>query len=242
MATETAQGEQAPSSPRAHARVRCEGTTQAGERCRGKALPGSEFCFYHDPESDLAESSRAGGLTTQARRSVRERFREDAERVYETLFTKLLEAVESEITRWGDCPNCKHRVPVTFPDVRARTQAIQVLLDQGYGKPTERVEVSESASLLEQLQALPPEEREQLRVRAFARYVACLISDARGSERVREAAETELVERVAGLSPEQLELFRGGIRTAVRRELEAVERGGDHPGAEPLALPAPTGA
>ncbi|MFN8188778.1 MAG: hypothetical protein U0R69_17055, partial [Gaiellales bacterium] len=114
-------------------------------------------------------------------------------------------------------------------------------LDQGYGRPTERVEVSEPASLLEQLQAMSPEEREQVRVRTFARYVANLISDAHGSDRVRETAETELVERVAGLSPEQLKLFRGGIRTAVRRELEAVERGGD-PGEEPLALPAPAGA
>jgi hypothetical protein len=30
-------------------------------------------------------------------------------------------------------------VPVTFSEIRARTQAIQVLLDQGYGKPPQTV-------------------------------------------------------------------------------------------------------
>jgi hypothetical protein len=81
---------------------------------------------------------RLGGFTSVERRSVRDRFREDAERYYDQLFGSLVEAIDAEIT-WGDCPHCHHRVPVTFPDVRARTKAIEVLLDQGYGRPVETV-------------------------------------------------------------------------------------------------------
>jgi hypothetical protein len=98
---------------------------------------------------------------------VRDRFREDAERYYDQLFGSLTEAIDAEITRWGDCPNCHHRVPVTFPDVRARTKAIEVLLDQGYGRPVEKVvrqnAPAELDSLLRFLLTLDEPERNELR-------------------------------------------------------------------------------
>jgi hypothetical protein len=42
---------------------RCTGVTRAGERCKGRALPGSVFCLNHDPAkvTQLAEWRRQGG-------------------------------------------------------------------------------------------------------------------------------------------------------------------------------------
>jgi hypothetical protein len=92
-----------------------------------------------------------GAVKANTTRGVRERFREDAEKHYDKLIASLLDALEAETVRWGDCPNCKHRVPVSFPDIRARTQAIQVLVDQGYGKPTETTRVETPESRVRQL-------------------------------------------------------------------------------------------
>jgi hypothetical protein len=82
--------------------------------------------------------------------------------------------------RWGDCPNCKHRVPVAFPDVRARTQAIQVLLDQGYGRPPQTVAITGEdpvAKARHRLQAMTPEEREELLFQVRVRLGAATLED-----------------------------------------------------------------
>ena len=109
------------------------GTTKAGDPCRSRPAPGRDYCLFHG--EDHEEVSKRGGEVSAARRSVRDRLREDAERIYDSLFRSLEEAIESEVVKWGDCPECGYKVRVTFSDIRARTQAIQVLLDQGCGKP-----------------------------------------------------------------------------------------------------------
>jgi hypothetical protein len=80
------------------------------------------------------------------RRSVRVRLREDAEANYELVRNVLQEAVGAEIVRWGDCPRCGKRVPVSFPDVRARTEAVRLWLDQGYGRPKETLEIVDASA------------------------------------------------------------------------------------------------
>ena len=138
----------------------CAAETNAGKPCRSKAMNDSEFCLFH--AEDHREIARRGGEVSAARRSVRERFREDAEVHYEKLIDSLLAAVGAEVTRWGDCPECKHRVPVTFPDIRARTQAIQVLLDQGYGKPATTLQIQPlEDGLVRSLRELSDEELER---------------------------------------------------------------------------------
>ena len=131
--------------------VRCQAATKAGKPCRARAVEGSTLCFLDTPEVDPAELGCKAGLANGVRRSVREPFREDAERNYETLIASLLAAVSAEVTRWGDCPECRHRVPVTFPDIRARTHAIEVLIDQGYGRPE-----TQTAGRHEHVHATPP--------------------------------------------------------------------------------------
>jgi hypothetical protein len=34
---------------------RCAGTTKAGDACRGRALPESDFCVFHDDEHETSE-------------------------------------------------------------------------------------------------------------------------------------------------------------------------------------------
>lgn len=45
------------------AQQRCNGTNKAGERCNGKALPGSAYCIAHDPAKivTMADARRKGG-------------------------------------------------------------------------------------------------------------------------------------------------------------------------------------
>jgi hypothetical protein len=74
--------------------TRCAGTTNAGNPCRSKPITGSEFCMFH--AEDHRELQQRGGPVSAARRSVRDRLREDAERVYDSLFRSLEEAIESE--------------------------------------------------------------------------------------------------------------------------------------------------
>jgi hypothetical protein len=139
---------------------RCTATKKNGQPCGSLARPGGEFCHFHSEGADPVAIGRKGGLASGAMRSVRERFREDAEHHYELLFESLKGAIEAETVRWGDCPNCKHRVPVAFPDIRARTQAVQVLLDQGYGRPAQPVEVDRRVQAAEAAADLTPSQRQ----------------------------------------------------------------------------------
>ena len=51
-------------------------------------------------------------------------------------------------------------MPVTSPDLRARTQAVQVLLDQGYGRPATTVHVEPlENSLARSIREMSDEER-----------------------------------------------------------------------------------
>lgn len=115
----------------------CKALTKAGEPCKNPAKRGHDVCTWHGA-GDFSEIGRKAGIASgqeRIRRSVRERFREDAERMYDTLLKTVQDAIEAEVVRWGECQNCKHKVAVSFPDIRSRTQAIQLLLDQGYGRP-----------------------------------------------------------------------------------------------------------
>jgi hypothetical protein len=95
--------------------------------------------------------------------NIRRRLADDAAEAYEQIIAAIKEAVTAEATRWGDCPNCRHRVPVSFPDLQARTRALELWLNQGLGKPVERVETSASDELREQLQSMEEMTDEELR-------------------------------------------------------------------------------
>ena len=47
----------------------CEGVTSDGSRCQAAALPGSDFCFFHDPSkaAERHEAHAAGGRQNRMR-------------------------------------------------------------------------------------------------------------------------------------------------------------------------------
>jgi hypothetical protein len=119
--------------------------------------------------------SRTTASTGQTRSTnIRRRLADDAAEAYEQILDAIKEAVTAETTRWGDCPHCRHRVPVSFPDVQARTRALELWLNQGLGKPVERVETSAGGELREQLQLMEEmtdEELRELRVKLIVESV-----------------------------------------------------------------------
>ena len=117
---------------------RCAGITVDGAACRSFAVTGSDHCHLHG-DVDSAGLGRSGGIASAERRSVRNRFREDAERSYSERFESLSQAINAEVTRWGDYPHFRHRVPMPSSDISARTQAIPFLLGHGYRKPQQSV-------------------------------------------------------------------------------------------------------
>jgi len=72
----------------------------------------------------------------------RARWREDAGKIYQEIFESLKPALDSEVTKWGNCPECNHKVPVIFADLHGRSKAVQLLIEQGFGKPPETIEVT----------------------------------------------------------------------------------------------------
>jgi hypothetical protein len=131
---------------------RCSHTRADGVPCRSYAVEDG-LCRAH-----LKTRVREGTAN-----HVRARLAADAAEAYEQILAAIKQAVTAETTRWGDCPHCRHRVPVSFPDVQARTRALEVWLNQGLGKPVERVETSASEELREQVQAMEEMTDEELR-------------------------------------------------------------------------------
>ncbi|HYM63246.1 MAG TPA: hypothetical protein VES61_01070 [Gaiellaceae bacterium] len=67
--------------------------------------------------------------------------RDDAENSYEEIIAAVKGAINAEVTKQGKC-SCGKWVAVSFPDTKARTAALELWLDQGYGKPKQSMEVT----------------------------------------------------------------------------------------------------
>ena len=151
---------------------------------------------------------RTRASTRQTRpTTIRRRLADDAAAAYEQIIAAIKQAVTADTTRWGDCPNCKHRVPVTFPDIQARTRALELWLNQGLGKPVERVEASVSDKLREQVESLEEmtdDELRELRLKLIVESVeqAALGRDGRRPSAERKQHVRERLRDVLGELPE----------------------------------------
>jgi hypothetical protein len=86
-------------------------------------------------------------------RGIRRRIADDLEAVYEervsSFFTEALEATKDV---WATCTHCNRKTPVQTPDWNARTRALQLMIEQGYGRPkTEAAEDSNVTIILERI-------------------------------------------------------------------------------------------
>lgn len=68
-------------------------------------------------------------------RRVQDEWRRTAEAELPVLIANLLEAAKANTRKTATCRHCGKTVEVMTADIRARTDAINALLDRGFGKP-----------------------------------------------------------------------------------------------------------
>jgi len=72
---------------------------------------------------------------TKSRPAVRERIAKDAEGMYSDLAAFFKNALEADRKVWVTCSHCDKRTEAEIPDWTARAKAVEMMLNQGFGRP-----------------------------------------------------------------------------------------------------------
>ena len=139
----------------------CEARTSSGKPCKGKGVRDG-LCSYHRRDAEeRQEWHRAGNRKSTSKRQgiveEREALRDSARLGTQALIdARLLAEGEAYVDRL-------HRIALGDDDGRS-LQALALLMDRGYGKPTQRVEERRASTLPshEQWAAMGDEERAAL--------------------------------------------------------------------------------
>jgi hypothetical protein len=67
--------------------------------------------------------------------AVRERIAKDAESMYADLAAFFRNALEADRKVWVTCYHCDRRTEAEIPDWTARSKAVEMMLNQGFGRP-----------------------------------------------------------------------------------------------------------
>ena len=67
--------------------------------------------------------------------AVRERIAKDAESMYADLTAFFKNALEADRKVWVTCAHCDRRTEAEIPDWTARAKAVEMMLNQGFGRP-----------------------------------------------------------------------------------------------------------
>jgi hypothetical protein len=67
--------------------------------------------------------------------AVRERIARDAESMYADLAAFFKNALEADRKVWVTCSHCDRRTEAEIPDWTARAKAVEMMLNQGFGRP-----------------------------------------------------------------------------------------------------------
>jgi hypothetical protein len=67
--------------------------------------------------------------------AVRERIARDAESMYADLAAFFKKALEADRKVWVTCSHCDKRTEAEIPDWTARAKAVEMMLNQGFGRP-----------------------------------------------------------------------------------------------------------
>jgi hypothetical protein len=70
-----------------------------------------------------------------AKPAVRERIAKDAESMYADLAAFFKNALEADRKVWVTCSHCDRRTETEIPDWNARSKAVEMMLNQGFGRP-----------------------------------------------------------------------------------------------------------
>jgi hypothetical protein len=77
-----------------------------------------------------------GDESVEKRRpAVRERIANDAESMYSDLAAFFQSALEAHRKVWVTCSHCERRTEAEIPDWTARAKAVEMMLNQGFGRP-----------------------------------------------------------------------------------------------------------
>jgi hypothetical protein len=148
---------------------KCTATNRRGEPCQAPPMKDGELCNLHAGKVEYPDFTDPEVRARHAkRRDVRGRLAEDAADEYEEKIKRTLDdALNAETTRSALC-ECGRRVSVTFNDVNARLKAVQLWLEQGYGKPKETKTLDVDSGL--DIDSMSREEREALKRELLAQY------------------------------------------------------------------------
>jgi hypothetical protein len=67
--------------------------------------------------------------------AVRERIAMDAQTMYGDLAAFFKNALEADRKVWVTCSHCDRRTEAEIPDWTARAKAVEMMLNQGFGRP-----------------------------------------------------------------------------------------------------------
>lgn len=95
--------------------------------------------------------------------SVRTRLADDATKDYEKLKATLWEAMDSVKRVWLSCPDCKKRSEVEVPDSSARVKAVELALEQGFGRPGQEKLAERGSDLVNDTRQLEDWSSDELR-------------------------------------------------------------------------------
>lgn len=112
----------------------CVDVNKDGGPCRAYAVKGGDRCPAHSGV-DMAELGRAGSVAQTSRRQARQALAEATNESADRIIASLLEVLDAEVTKYGDCPGCGKRVGVTWADSAGRARVAELLLNQSFGMP-----------------------------------------------------------------------------------------------------------
>jgi hypothetical protein len=78
---------------------------------------------------------RIGDKPVEKHPAVRERIAKDAESMYADLAAFFKHALEADRKVWVTCSHCDRRTEAEIPDWTARSKAVEMMLNQGFGRP-----------------------------------------------------------------------------------------------------------
>jgi hypothetical protein len=82
-----------------------------------------------------ARHRRRPDRDTKGRPAIRERIAQDAESLYGELAEFFKNALEADRKVWVTCSHCDKRTEAEIPDWTARAKAVEMMLNQGFGRP-----------------------------------------------------------------------------------------------------------
>jgi hypothetical protein len=98
-----------------------------------------------------------GAEAARKHSAVRERIAKDAESMYADLAAFFKNALEDDRKVWVTCSHCDRRTGAEIPDWTARAKAVEMMLNQGFGRPPSGDPDGSGGFILNRIIVVPPD-------------------------------------------------------------------------------------